>query len=346
MSSSNGTTPEGAAGPDAAALHAAGADAAALHAAEQSALALDAYSRTVIAVADALSASVANLQVRRRTRRGPAMGAGSGVAISSDGFVITSAHVIEGSRRGVASFSDGRETPVTLVGSDPLSDLAVLRADGGELTPATLGDAAHLRVGQLVVAIGNPNGFASSVTAGVVSGLGRSLPVGARGGPRRVVENVIQTDAALNPGNSGGALVDGAGRVVGINTALAGIGLGLAVPINDATRVIISNLIRDGRVRRAHLGVAVAPRPLPPRAAERVGRPAAVQIMQVVEGSPADAAGLVRGDLLVELDGVPVTDASDLQRLMVRERIGRAVPAVVLRNGARRTIELVLDELS
>ncbi|MGZ4245700.1 MAG: S1C family serine protease, partial [Solirubrobacteraceae bacterium] len=288
MSSSNGTTPEGAAGPDAAALHAAGADAAALHAAEQSALALDAYSRTVIAVADALSASVANLQVRRRTRRGPAMGAGSGVAISSDGFVITSAHVIEGSRRGVASFSDGRETPVTLVGSDPLSDLAVLRADGGELTPATLGDAAHLRVGQLVVAIGNPNGFASSVTAGVVSGLGRSRPVGARGGPRRVVENVIQTDAALNPGNSGGALVDGAGRVVGINTALAGIGLGLAVPINDATRVIISNLIRDGRVRRAHLGVAVAPRPLPPRAAERVGRPAAVQITQVVEGSPAD----------------------------------------------------------
>jgi S1-C subfamily serine protease len=313
---------------------------------EQSELALDAYSRTVIAVADALSASVANLQVRRRTRRGPATGAGSGVAISADGFVVTSAHVIEGSRHGVASFSDGRETPVSLVGADPLSDLAVLRADGGDLTPAMLGDAAQLRVGQLVVAIGNPNGFASSVTAGVVSGLGRSLPVGARGGPRRVVENVIQTDAALNPGNSGGALVDGAGSVVGVNTALAGIGLGLAVPINDATRLIISSLIRDGRVRRAHLGVAVAPRPLAPRAAGRVGRPAAVQIMQVVEGSPAETAGLVRGDLLVELDGEPVTDASDLQRLMVHERIGRAVPAVVLRNGAQRTIELVLDELS
>jgi S1-C subfamily serine protease len=319
---------------------------AAADAAEQSALALDAYSRTVIAVAEALSESVANLQVRRRTRRGPAMGAGSGVAISADGFLITSAHVIEGSRHGVASFSDGHETPVSLVGSDPLSDLAVLRADGDDLHPATLGDAAHLRVGQLVVAIGNPNGFASSVTAGVVSGLGRSLPVGARGGPRRVVENVIQTDAALNPGNSGGALVDGAGRVIGINTALAGIGLGLAVPINDATRVIISSLIRDGRVRRAHLGVAVAPRPLPPRAAERVGRRAAVQIMQVVEGGPADLAGLVRGDLLVELDGEAVTDASDLQRLMVHERIGRAVPAVVLRNGKQRTIELVLDELS
>jgi S1-C subfamily serine protease len=313
---------------------------------EQSDLALDAYSRTVIAVAEALSGSVANLQVRRRTRRGQAMGAGSGVAISADGFVITSAHVVEGSARGVASFSDGRETPVSVVGSDPLSDLAVLRADGGDLSPATLGDADDLRVGQLVVAIGNPNGFASSVTAGVVSGLGRSLPVGARGGPRRVVENVIQTDAALNPGNSGGALVDGAGRVVGINTALAGIGLGLAVPINDATRVIISTLIRDGRVRRAHIGVAVAPRPLPPRTAQRLGRRAGVQIVQVIDESPAAAAGLRRGDLLLELDGEPVTDASDLQRLMVHERIGRAVQAIVLREGRERTVGLVLDELT
>ncbi len=318
---------------------------ATLDAAQQSALALDAYSRTVIAVAEALSHSVANLQVRRRTRRGPAMGAGSGVAISTDGFLITSAHVVEGTRHGIASFSDGHETAVSFVGADPLSDLAVLRADGGDLTPATLGDATDLRVGQLVVAIGNPNGFASSVTAGVVSGLGRSLPVGARGGPRRLVENVIQTDAALNPGNSGGALVDGAGHVVGINTALAGIGLGLAVPINDATRLIISTLIRDGRVRRAQLGVAVAPRPLPPRAAERLGRRAGVQIMQVIENGPAAAAGLRRGDLLLELDGEPVTDASDLQRLMVYERIGRAVPAVILRDGAERTIELVLDEL-
>jgi S1-C subfamily serine protease len=315
-------------------------------AAEQSAVALDAYSRTVIAVAEALSASVANLQVRRPTRRGPAVGAGSGVAISADGFLITSAHVVEGSRRGIASFSDGNETAVSLVGSDPLSDLAVLRADGGDLVPATLGDAADLRVGQLVVAIGNPHGFASSVTAGVVSGLGRSLPVGARGGPRRVVENVIQTDAALNPGNSGGALVDSAGHVVGINTALAGIGLGLAVPINEATRVIISTLIRDGRVRRAHIGVAVAPRPLPPVAAERVGRRAAVQIMQVIESSPADNAGLQRGDLLIELDGEPVTDAGDLQQLMVHERIGREVPAVVLRGGAQRTFTLALDELT
>jgi S1-C subfamily serine protease len=308
--------------------------------------ALDAYSRTVISVAEALSPSVANLQVSRRTRRGTAMGAGSGVAISADGFLITSAHVVEGSRRGVASFSDGIETDVSVVGSDPLSDLAVLRADGGSLAPAALGDAAGLRVGQLVVAIGNPQGFASSVTAGVVSGLGRSLPVGARGGPRRLVENVIQTDAALNPGNSGGALVDGSGRVVGINTALAGIGLGLAVPINDASRQLISTLIRDGRVRRAVLGAAVAPRALPPAVAERLGRRGGVALVQIIEDSPAERADLRNGDLLVELDGEPITDATDLQRLMVSERIGRAVTAVVIRDGRERMRSVVLDELA
>jgi S1-C subfamily serine protease len=315
-------------------------------AAEGSEAALDAYSRTVIAVAEQLSPSVANLQVRRRTRRGQAVGAGSGVAISTDGFLITSAHVIEGSTRGTATFSDGRETSVTLIGADPLSDLAVLRADGGELEPAELGDAAALRVGQLVVAIGNPQGFAGSVTAGVISGLGRSLPVGARGGPRRMVENVIQTDAALNPGNSGGALVDGTGQVVGINTALAGIGLGLAVPINDATRAIVSTLIRDGRVRRAQLGAAVAPRPLPPPAAQRLGRTRGVQIVQVVEGSAAERAGLRRGDLMVELDDEPIGDATDLQRLMVQERIGRKVVARVLRDGTQREVAVVLDELA
>jgi S1-C subfamily serine protease len=309
-------------------------------------VALDAYSRTVIAVAEAVSPSVANLQVRRRTRRGPAVGAGSGVAISPDGFLITSAHVVEGSRNGTADFSDGSEISVSLVGADPLSDLAVLRADGGELVPAPLGDAGELRVGQLVVAIGNPQGFAGSVTAGVVSGLGRSLPVGARGGPRRLVENVIQTDAALNPGNSGGALVDGSGQVVGINTAVAGIGLGLAVPINDATRAIISALIRDGRVRRAQLGAAVAPRPLPPAAAQRLNRRGALAVVQVIEGSAAERAGLRRGDLLVELDGEPVADATDLQRLMVQERIGREVTARILREGRPRTLTLTLDELA
>jgi S1-C subfamily serine protease len=308
--------------------------------------ALDAYSRTVIGVAEALSRSVANLQVTRRTRRGPAVGAGSGVVITPDGFLITSAHVVEGSRRGVASLSDGREVKVSLVGADPLSDLAVLRAEQGDFAAAALGDATGLRVGQLVVAIGNPQGFASSVTAGVVSGLGRSLPVGARGGPRRLVENVIQTDAALNPGNSGGALVDGAARVVGINTAVAGIGLGLAVPINDATRAIVSTLIRDGRVRRAQIGAAVAPRALPPAAAERLGRSGGVQLLQVLEDSPAQRAGLRRGDLLIELDGEQVSDANALQRLMVQERIGRKVNARVLRDGSELNVSVTLEELA
>ena len=227
---------------------------------------LDAYSRIVIAVAEAMSASVANLQVRRRTRRGTALGAGSGVVISPDGFLITSAHVVEGSRRGVASFSDGREVNVTLVGADPLSDLAVLRADDGDLAAAPLGDAAVLRVGQLVVAIGNPQGFASSVTAGVVSGLGRSLPVGARGGPqRRLVENVIQTDAALNPGNSGGALVQTAPPAWSASTPRSPVS-GSAWPCrsHDATRTIVSTLIRDGRACAGlRSGAAVAPRAAP-----------------------------------------------------------------------------------
>src|SRR5579875_240517 len=306
---------------------------------------LDAYSRIVVAVAEALGPAVANLQVRRRTRRGEAIGAGGGVAISGDGLIVTCAHVVEGARHGTATFSDGTDVALTVVGTDPLSDLAVLRTDGGTLSAASLGDAGRLRVGQLVVAIGNPQGFASSLTAGVVSGLGRSLPVGARGGPRRIVENVIQTDAALNPGNSGGALVDGGGRVVGVNTALAGVGLGLAVPINDATRTIISTLIREGRVRRAALGAAVAPRTLPRSVAGRLGRRVAVQIMQIVPEGAADRGGLVQGDLLVALDGEPLGDATDLQRLMTSERIGRRVPAVVVRGGRPRTLELILDEL-
>ncbi|MGH3036477.1 MAG: S1C family serine protease, partial [Gaiellaceae bacterium] len=199
--------------------------------------ALDAYSRAVVTVAERLSPSVANLRVSRRVRGGRlATGGGSGVVITPDGFMLTSAHVVAGTDRKVeATFVDGREVAAEVVGADPLSDLAVLRSDATDLVPAELGDAERLRVGQLVVAIGNPHGFAGSVTAGVVSALGRSLPVRSRAAGR-IVENVIQTDAALNPGNSGGALADGRGRVVGINTAVAGIGVGLAVPINAATR--------------------------------------------------------------------------------------------------------------
>jgi S1-C subfamily serine protease len=267
------------------------------------------------------------------------------VAITPDGYLLTSAHVVEGGGSGVATFDDGRETPISVVGADPLSDLAVVRTEARDLHAARLGDAEHLRVGQLVVAIGNPNGFAGSVTAGVVSALGRSLPVGRRGGPQRLVENVIQTDAALNPGNSGGALADANGRVVGINTALAGIGLGLAVPINDPTRAIVAALIVDGRVRRALLGVAVAPRPLPPALAARLGRKQALVVLQVVEGSAAARAGTLPGDLLVALDGVALGDATDLQRLMVADRIGRALPAVVARDGRERTLTITPDKL-
>ena len=227
---------------------------------------LDAYSKAVIAVAERLTPSVANLRVSRRVRGGRRLdGGGSAVVITPDGFTLTSAHVIERTDGGRASFVDGRELEFEVVGSDPMSDLALLRVDARDLRAAELGDAERLRVGQLVVAIGNPNGFAGSVTAGVVSALGRSLPT--RGG--RVVDNVIQTDAALNPGNSGGALADGNGRVIGINTAVAGVGLGLAVPINQATRTIIGALMTDGRFRRAYLGIAGGTRPLPPRARPR-----------------------------------------------------------------------------
>ena len=307
--------------------------------------ALDAYSRVVTAVARDLAPSVANLRVTRRVRGRTAMGGGSAVVITPDGFLVTSAHVVEGSGSGSASFVDGREMRFAVVGADPLSDIAVLRAAAEDLAPAQLGDASDLRVGQLVVAIGNPHGYAGSVTAGVVSALGRSLPVGRRGGPRRMVENVVQTDAALNPGNSGGALVEGSGRVVGINTAVAGVGLGLAVPINDATRRIIATLMADGRVRRAWLGVAVGPRPLPPRVAGRLGRGSAVEVIEVVDGSPADLAGLHPEDLLVELDGIRLEGADDLQRMMTVERIGAALKATVVREGELRAITLTPGEL-
>jgi S1-C subfamily serine protease len=300
--------------------------------------ALDAYSSAVITVAERLAPSVANLRVTRGRRAG----GGSAVVITPDGFLLTSAHVVEGSTRpGRASFVDGRELRFDVVGSDPHSDLAVLRADADDLVAAELGDAERLRVGQLVVAIGNPNGFAGSVTAGVVSALGRSLPTGSG----RIVDNVIQTDAALNPGNSGGALADGRGRVIGINTAVAGVGLGLAVPVNDATRQIVGALMTEGRFRRAYLGIAGGSRPLPPRLARRLGRGSGVEVVQVVEGSPAAEAGLRPEDLVVELDGSPVGDVGDIQRLMVVEKIGAPVPVRVLRGGQEVELALVPAEL-
>jgi serine protease Do len=310
--------------------------------------ALDAYSRAVVGVAERLAPAVASLRVQRRTRRGRMpVGAGSGVVLTHDGFILTSAHVVAGpASDGRAAFTDGRELRFSVLGRDPLSDLAIVRAEDGGLSPAELGDADELRVGQLVVAIGNPHGFEGSVTAGVVSALGRALPAPAGRRPVRVIENVIQTDAALNPGSSGGALADGRGRVVGINTALAGIGLGLAVPINPTTRRIIGALISEGRVRRAFVGVAGGPRPLPPRVRARWGDRTGVEVVEVVADSPADRAGLREGDLILEVEGSPVTSAADLQRMMTAELIGRSVRVAVWRAGGEATLELVPAELS
>jgi S1-C subfamily serine protease len=309
--------------------------------------ALDAYSRTVIAVAERLAPSVANLRVTRRTRQGrfPA-GSGSAVVLTPDGFLLTSAHVVAGPRGGGrAAFTDGREFGFDVIGVDPLSDLAVLRADAGDLQPAVLGDAEALKVGQLVVAIGNPHGFAGSVTAGVVSALGRSLPTRSRRS-MRTIDNVIQTDAALNPGNSGGALATGRGEVVGVNTAVAGVGLGLAVPINAATRKIIGALMTDGRFRRAYLGIAGGPRPLPPHARARFGGETCVELVEVVEDSPAAEAGLRAEDLIVAVDGNRVESVFDLQRLMVAELIDVPVRLTVIRRGDVVELDLVPTELT
>src|SRR5207248_2033816 len=286
--------------------------------------ALDAYSVIVSSVAEAVLPSVASLRIGRGGRGFG--GAGSGVVITPDGFLVTSAHVVAAGRAASASFIDGNEYDVDVVGADPLSDLAIARARSDTLHPVRIGNADQLRVGQLVVAIGNPMGFSGSVTSGVVSGLGRSLATADGNGHRRFIEDVIQTDAALNPGNSGGALADWRARLVGVNTAVAGMGLGLAVPINATTQAILSALMRNGRVRRAFLGIAGGTRALSPETAQKVGHKAGVEVQEVVTGSPAAAAQLKGGDVIVEVDGTAVAKAGDLQRLMVEGGIGARLP--------------------
>jgi S1-C subfamily serine protease len=279
---------------------------------------LDAYSQIVSGVAERLTPKVASLRVPHRgSRGGTGESLGSGVVFTGDGFLLTNAHVVGQANGGTAAFSDGTSLPFRVVGADPLSDLAVLRANGQTPAPAELGEADRLVVGQLVVA------------AGVVSALGRSLP--ARG---RVIEDVIQTDAALNPGNSGGALADADARVVGINTAVAGVGLGMAVPVNDTTRRIIAALMQDGRVRRAYLGLAMTPGPVPAGWRERLGRKTGLLVAQVVAGGPADRAGLRPGDLLLTVAGKPVAVSQDIQRLMFSDAIGQPLAITVMRNGA------------
>ena len=295
--------------------------------------ALDAYSRIVVSVAEQLTPRVASLRVPRRgsSGRGSGESLGSAVVFTNDGFLLTNAHVVGQATSGTAAFGDGTSVPFQVVGTDPLSDLAVLRATGDTPAPADLGEADDLKVGQLVVAVGNPLGLAGSVTAGVVSALGRSMPSGQHG----LIEDVIQTDAALNPGNSGGALADSRARVIGINTAVAGVGLGLAVPVNSTTRRIVSALMRDGRVRRAYLGLVVAPAPVAPAWRPRLGgRATGLRVASVVTGGPADRAGLRTGDLLLTAGGHEVAAAQDLQRLMFAEAIGHPLAITVMRNGA------------
>jgi S1-C subfamily serine protease len=305
---------------------------------------LDAYSVAVSTAAERLIPSVASLRVSRQVGGWAAGGAGAAVAIEPVGYLVTSAHVVAGAERGTATFVDGAELPFQVVGRDPLSDLAVVRTTEGSPRPAPFGDAERLRVGQLVVAIGNPLGFAGTVTAGVVSALGRSMAT-RDGGTSRLVENVIQTDAALNPGNSGGALADARGRVVGINTAVAGIGLGLAVPIDRATRRILDALIVDGRVRRAFLGIVGGTRPLSQALAERLGRTRGLEVVQLLQPGPAASAGLRVGDIVVELDGDPIEGVGDLQRRLFGDVIGRSVELRVERSGESRAISIRPVEL-
>jgi S1-C subfamily serine protease len=300
--------------------------------------ALDAYSAAVITVVQQVLPSVASLRVRSRFGDG----AGSASVLTGDGFLLTSAHVVEGVTTVVAAFADGREVTADVVGRDAFSDLAVLRARAEVPSPVTLGDASRLQVGQLVVAVGNPLGLAGSVTAGIVSALGRSLPT--RQG--RVVDEVIQTDAALNPGNSGGVLADSLGRMIGVNTAVAGIGVGLAVPINETTQRIISALMTSGRVRRAWLGIAGSQAPLPPALVKKLGRRDGLRVAQVIAGSPADSAGLRPGDILVAVGGTSLGSSTELQRRMVEDAIGRRVEITVWRNGALVDVIAVPRELA
>jgi len=303
--------------------------------------ALDAYSRTVVTVADTLRPSVLSVVVRS----GRGEGSGSAVAFTRDGFLVTSAHVVEGVNGGGVFTYDGQEQVFEVVGRDRLSDLAVLSTGLRPETAAELGDADRLRVGQLVVAVGNPLGLAGSVTAGIVSALGRSIPARTPAG-MRTIDDVIQTDAALNPGNSGGALADSAGKVVGINTAVAGIGLGLAVPMNATTTHILGELMTHGRVRRAWLGLGSAPIAVPPVLVERLGQDTGLRVVEVVPESPAARAGIHIGDVVIAANGTKVLSSQDLQRLMLGLRAGDRMSVTLIRSGALVDVVASLSELT
>ena len=302
---------------------------------------LDAYSRAVIGAVDRVGPAVLHLQVTGANER--ANGAGSGVVFTPDAYVLTNSHVVSGSRKIQATFPDGRTLAATLVGDDPDTDLAVLRLEGEAPAFATLGDSRRLRVGQLVVAIGNPFGFQCTVTAGVVSALGRSLRT--RSG--RLIDSVIQTDAALNPGNSGGPLVTAAGEVVGINTAIIGMAQGICFSISAATvEFVAARLIREGRVRRCYIGVAGQNVPLSRRVVRfhELAHETAVRVQSTAPDGAARAAGLLSGDIIVAVDNISVGDVDELHRLMTEERVGRPVSIAVLRQSQKLEIAVTPRE--
>jgi S1-C subfamily serine protease len=302
---------------------------------------LDAYSRAVISAVDRVGPAVLHLQISGA--KDGSGGAGSGVVFTPDAYLLTNSHVVSGARKIQATFSDGRSLPAHLIGDDPDTDLAVLRLDGEAPSFAQLGDSRKLRVGQLVVAIGNPFAFQCTVTAGVVSALGRSLRT--RSG--RLIDSVIQTDAALNPGNSGGPLVAASGEVVGINTAIIGIAQGICFAISASTvEFVASRLIRDGRVRRCYIGMAGQNVPLPRRVVRfhELTRETGVRIQSTAPDGAARAAGLTSGDIIVAVDGIPVGDVDELHRLMTEERVGKPVPVTVLRQTQKLDIAVTPRE--
>ena len=308
--------------------------------------ALDSYSETVIRVARTVTPHVAAIEMTGNRRNGRfRVGAGSAVLFTEDGYLLTNAHVVAGTQKGRAVFADGSGTDLEVVGADPLSDLAVVRGRAPRVAPAEFGDAESLQVGQLVIAVGNPLGLSGSVTAGVVSGLGRAIPVWA-GRNRRVIEDVVQTDAALNAGSSGGALADSRSRIVGINTAVAGAGLGLAVPINNTSRRIISALLSDGRVRRAYLGVVSTPIRLGASEVVRTGQREGLRVVEVMSGSPAEQAGLRTGDVLLRVGSRAVSNAESLQKLLFAEAIGVPMNISVLRDGHLTDVSAVPGEMA
>jgi serine protease Do len=307
---------------------------------------LDSYSATVVRVAETVTPHVAAIEMTGYGRGGRfRVGAGSAVLFTTDGYLVTNAHVVAGTQSGHAVFADGTRTAVDVVGADPLSDLAVVHGKAPTAAPAEFGDAETLRVGQLVIAVGNPLGLSGSVTAGVVSGLGRSIPVWS-GRNRRMIEDVIQTDAALNAGSSGGALADARGRIVGINTAVAGAGLGLAVPVNATSRRIIASLLKDGRVRRAYLGLVNTPVQLPASTVVRTGRREGLLVVEVLPASPAERAGLRAGDILLSVGQKPVANAESLQKLLFAEAIGVPLELSLVRDGTEMRAVAVPEEMT